>query len=306
MIRLIFFIVFMSSIYSHDSLLSDDLKYYPLETGNYFEYLSIYSEMPYPPDSSANSITVLGDTTLSNGKKYKILLNKRIPEDSFRGYTFERIDSTDGSVYRYKEDEYLNENEFKIDSLFAQTGDTIRCSREGFSSFGYFETICYSTYADTIFGIPTTVKEYFDQSFIPGLQYKLAKGFGFINSSACEFSCGVTSLVYAEIDGQAYGKTITNIEKDNLEMPKEFLLYQNYPNPFNPTTTISFRIPKQSFTELNIFDIKGSHIKTIVEKELSPGLYSFEIDCSRFSSGIYFYRLNTEDIVKTMKMVLLK
>lgn len=306
MIRLILFIIFISSIYSQDSLSSDDLRYYPLETGNYFEYLSIYSEMPYPPDSSANSVTVLGDTILGNGKKYKILLNKKIPEDSYRGYTFERIDSINGSVYRYKEDESLNDNEFKIDSLFAQAGDTIRCSREGFSSFGYFETICLSTYADTIFGIPTTVKEYFDQSFIPGLHYKLAKGFGFINSSACEFSCGVTSLVYAEIDGQTYGKTITNIEKDNLEMPKEFLLYQNYPNPFNPTTIISYSIPETGFTELKVFNILGSEVFTLVYENKLAGTYEVKFDASNLSSGIYIYTLIQNNKKVSKKMLLLK
>ncbi len=306
MIRLILLIGFISSIYSQDSLSSEDLKYYPLGTGNYFEYLSIYSEMPYPPDSSANSITVLGDTTLSNGKKYKILLNKRIPEDSYRGYTFERIDSTNGSVYRYKEDESLNDNEFKIDSLFAQTGDTIRCSREGFSSYDYFETICLSTYADTIFGVPTTVKEYFDQSFIPGMNYKLAYGFGLIEKYGCEFSCGATSLVYAEIDGQAYGKTITYIEKDDSEISNEYLLYQNYPNPFNPATTIVYNIPYSNHVTLEVYNILGQRIKKLVDEFQHEGNYKITFDASELPTGVYIYRLKSGSYIESKKMLILK
>lgn len=309
--RLLVILIFLtlSLVYSQTNPINRELEYYPLSTGNYFEYKSFSWEWPYYSDSSAYSIKVLGDTLLENGKRYKILLTKDIPIKSSVSYTYERIDSLTGSVYRYRKSNsynYFQGDEYMMDSIFAQSGDTIGCSRNGFSSFGYFRTICMSTHLDTLLGFPTEVKEFRDQSFIPGLGYKLAKGLGFFSSSACEFSCSATSLVYAEINGNIYGKTITSVDKTEPSIPLNFKLYQNYPNPFNPQTKITFEIPERSFVELKIYDLKGAKIQTLFKKEYLPGIYSFDFDGSSLSSGIYFYQLVTSKSLQTKKMLLIK
>ena len=95
------------------------------------------------------------------------------------------------------------------------------------------------------------------------------------------------------------------------EMPNEYKLYNNYPNPFNPSTTIKFSVPKNSNVKLNIFNMMGELIKTLVDEIKAPGTYNEEWDGtnlnnSKVASGIYFYRLESNEFVANNKMVLLK
>ncbi len=89
------------------------------------------------------------------------------------------------------------------------------------------------------------------------------------------------------------------------------LLHQNYPNPFNPETTISFSLPTSDFTSLDIFNIKGEKITSLAAEYLPAGDYSFTwngVDHSGkpVASGLYFYRLQTNQYQQTRKMILLK
>ena len=79
-----------------------------------------------------------------------------------------------------------------------------------------------------------------------------------------------------------------------------------YPNPFNPSTTIKYSIPKQSNVTLKVFDVLGSEVATLVNKEQPQGNYEVEFDGSELTSGIYFYRLQAGDFVETKKMILIK
>jgi BNR repeat protein/type IX secretion system substrate protein len=90
------------------------------------------------------------------------------------------------------------------------------------------------------------------------------------------------------------------------EIPKEFALKQNYPNPFNPLTTIELDIAKSGKVLLNIFDVLGKPVAQIINENLMPGTYKVKWDASRFSSGIYYYTLETGGYRNTKKMVLVK
>jgi hypothetical protein len=105
---------------------------------------------------------------------------------------------------------------------------------------------------------------------------------------------------FIEIGGPAGVELISN------EIPVDFSLNQNYPNPFNPSTTISFSIPEGSFVSLKIFNSLGEEVETLVAKELSAGNYKYEWNAKSLTSGIYFYKLQTENFVETKKMILLK
>lgn len=83
-------------------------------------------------------------------------------------------------------------------------------------------------------------------------------------------------------------------------------LNQNYPNPFNPVTNISFSVPKSSPVKLNIFNIRGELVKTVINETKSPGNYQISFDASGLSSGIYFYRLETDTGNIIRKMMLCK
>lgn len=105
------------------------------------------------------------------------------------------------------------------------------------------------------------------------------------------------------ITGQIVPIGITNI---TTEVPDKFVLYQNYPNPFNPSTNIRFDIPKSSHVKLTVYDMVGREAVVLVNSELKPGSYEYQWDGSDLTSGVYFYRLQTEGFVQVRKMILIK
>jgi len=95
------------------------------------------------------------------------------------------------------------------------------------------------------------------------------------------------------------------------QLPDHFELYQNYPNPFNPVTTIRFNLPSRQKTELEIFDVLGQKVCTLLNKQMEAGAHRIQWNGQNdqgkpIGSGIYFYRITAGDYVKTMKAVLLK
>ena len=102
----------------------------------------------------------------------------------------------------------------------------------------------------------------------------------------------------------------TNIKNEN-ETASEYSLSQNYPNPFNPKTVIKFSVPSQNsgktgMTMIKVYDLKGREVQTLVNDYLQSGTYSITFNGSAFSSGIYFYKMQSGDFIDTKKMVLLK
>jgi len=111
------------------------------------------------------------------------------------------------------------------------------------------------------------------------------------------------------------------IANNDADKPDGFVLKQNYPNPFNPSTNLGFRIPQwgrsdfpkgaSGFVSLEVFDVTGRKIATLVHKELAPGEYVVQWDGRdnsghQVAGGIYLYRLQVGNQVQTKKMLLLK
>lgn len=99
--------------------------------------------------------------------------------------------------------------------------------------------------------------------------------------------------------------TTTVFVPDNL-IPEGFILLQNYPNPFNPKTNIGFRIAEPGFVNLKVFDILGSEVATLVNDELTEGIYEINFNAGELSSGVYFYTLSASDFISSKKMILLR
>ena len=158
---LVFLIIFTSFTFAQVDSLSEALKYYPMEIGNYWEYKNYYWEYPFYYDSSAHSIEIIGDTILPNNRNYKILLQKNIPDDGFSFKIYERVDSLTACVFRYSTETVFINNEYLVDSLLAQPGDYFAGSRTGYSSFGngIFSTKCIAEYEYTVLDLITDVKE---------------------------------------------------------------------------------------------------------------------------------------------------
>jgi len=116
----------------------------------------------------------------------------------------------------------------------------------------------------------------------PGFEGML--GAGRINAAAC---------FYTDIGGEA-------------AKPAMLVLLQNHPNPFNAATTISYDLPKPSTVTLDIHDILGRNVETLINQYQPAGYHQVIWKADDFSSGVYFYKLQAGDYIETKKMVLLK
>lgn len=101
----------------------------------------------------------------------------------------------------------------------------------------------------------------------------------------------------------AAGLTFVN---QTSEVASSFELKQNYPNPFNPATTIEFNVPDQGFYTLKIFDMNGKEAASLVNERLNAGSYNVEWNANNNPSGVYFYKLVSENFSAVKKMILVK
>jgi len=92
----------------------------------------------------------------------------------------------------------------------------------------------------------------------------------------------------------------------NVNKPNKFLLEQNYPNPFNPNTRIFYSIPAKAFVIINIYDVLGNEVATLINEEKSEGRYEVLFNANGISSGIYYYRMQANEFVDVKKMIILK
>jgi hypothetical protein len=113
--------------------------------------------------------------------------------------------------------------------------------------------------------------------------------------------------IYAQninIDG-SFGNALGIIGTSG-SAPKEFSLSQNFPNPFNPSTEIKFDIAKLSNVKLNIYNILGEKVASLVDQSLPAGSYSINWNASNMPSGVYFYKIYAGDFSATKKLILIK
>ena len=103
-----------------------------------------------------------------------------------------------------------------------------------------------------------------------------------------------------------FGTFPVGVKQVNTDVPNKFELYNNYPNPFNPVSKIKFDIAKSGNVKLAVYDILGQETIVLVNKFLHPGSYEGVFDGTRFPSGVYIYKFETETFVKVRKMVLIK
>jgi hypothetical protein len=129
-------------------------------------------------------------------------------------------------------------------------------------------------------------------------QYQTISG-----STVKEPSVGIYIFSYGDL--MVYYKSTQEIVQ---QIPSQYQLNQNYPNPFNPSTIISYQLSVAGFVTLKIYDVLGREITTLVNEFQLPGTYNstFSILHSALSSGVYFYRLQTDNFAATKKMMLLK
>jgi hypothetical protein len=130
---------------------------------------------------------------------------------------------------------------------------------------------------------------------------------GFLNPSGNQ-NGEAFGIFFALADGTVgqFPEGVASVENIPGVTPSNYSLDQNYPNPFNPSTTINFTIPNSNFVTLKVYNILGSEVATLVNDNLSAGLYRFNFDAQNLASGVYLYELNAGNFREVKKMNLLK
>ena len=101
------------------------------------------------------------------------------------------------------------------------------------------------------------------------------------------------------------GKSI-NASNPDEKLPERLELHQNYPNPFNPGTVIRYELPRASEVHLEVFDLLGRRVATLVNEWMQAGRHEIPFDASRLASGIYVYRIQAGNFIQTRRMTFIK
>jgi hypothetical protein len=124
-----------------------------------------------------------------------------------------------------------------------------------------------------------------------------------------DFAEGMNGEMFAAVLGDGVYKSTalpTSVHESEGDRVQEFALEKNFPNPFNPTTTIRFSIQTAGEASLKIFNLLGEEVATLASGEMGTGSHTVHWDATGQPSGVYFYRLSTEDHVQTRKLILLR
>ncbi len=276
------------------------VRYYPLHVGDIWVYDG--TTWDFPNYETYQFTRKVNDMIIKPNQKTYLEVEESVVGSGYNRIYYERVDTQTVRVYRYDEDSVLSGQEYLIDDLRADVGDSIKSYR--------FLTSVPSSMIDfsntTIFGLDKKSKTYESVSLI-SYQYRLVQDFGLANiQNGYDFGWDSRDLKGAVINGIVYGDTtITGIE-DKINPVSSFSLSQNYPNPFNPATTIRYDIGKPGQVTLKIFDILGNEITTLINEYKPSGNYSINFDGGNLASGIYYYQLKAGDFTATKKFVLMK
>jgi len=274
--------------------------YFPLAVGNSFTYAVTIMYPPYLLYKFKANIT---EDSIINGNKY--FYSSGMP---FVGNGWVRFDTASGNLLKHSPGQgcSIYPDDIILDSLKSSVNDQIYCV---FTGSGFVTRICLDTATINVFNVyPKKSKNFLHDGLIYGMA-RYAKTFGIISECTgepppCETYKTLTGCV---INGVVYGDTsLTGIQQVSSEIPDNYMLYQNYPNPFNPITNIRFDIPRSSHVKLIIYDALGREVATLVNEKLRAGSYEVDWNGSGYPSGVYFYKLESNEFIFVRKMVMIK
>ncbi len=139
------------------------------------------------------------------------------------------------------------------------------------------------------------------------MSYELSHFMGYrfaLFSYATKSTGGTVDFDYFRINNSS--TVPTAIKGVNESIPTGFNIHGNYPNPFNPITKIRYDVPMSAKVRINLYDITGRHVRTLVNEENGPGCYTVMFDASGLAGGLYLYRMKAGNFSQTHRMVLIK
>jgi hypothetical protein len=289
---------------------SSKLEFFPHHKGDVWQYR--HGNMFAPVGTLNTRTLVVEDTILPNGKRYFGIGAATHPEfttfyriDSLqRLQVFRKTDSTEWNVYR------LGEKDSSIWTIkFPYLSDALLMYRAPY--YFRFNGI-FSTYA---FGSNREIMEFqqggthYEEGgdttiFLKGPRCYLMRGIGIYREETHDEVEAYSQLTGAIIGGINYGTVVASVSKAVGSL--QFSLLPNYPNPFNPSTTFSFGIPTRSHVRLNVFDLLGREVASVVSEEMPAGTYTRQWNAAGLPSGVYFYRLQAGSFNETKRLLLLR
>lgn len=284
-------VIFASIASVHAQTLDSALAFFPMAIGNTWQYGHYIAAVNPANLEGYWTLRVIGDSTMPNGKNYKVFLEGPTVSLALSNPTYLRMDSTTANIYEGNPS--VGGGEYVWDSLLARPRDGSR-----WSNMLYIRS-------DTILGVPTVTR--YIQFYVDGLRRGIAYNLGQFYFEYTDYDewARIDNLVYAKIDGHEYG-TLVSVNPPTQTTPKEFELLQNYPNPFNPSTTIRYVLPSRAHVTLSVFNTLGQAVATLVEEMQNPGSHEARFDGTNSASGVYFYRLQAGTFVQTKRLVILK
>jgi len=129
--------------------------------------------------------------------------------------------------------------------------------------------------------------------------WKMIEADGSFGVHNAKFVTGILMETIAQLEGATAVEEIQGL-------PVGYTLEQNYPNPFNPSTTIRFSVPEAGNVKITVYDAIGNEIEVLVDKNMNPGVFNATWDATNYASGIYLYRMQTNNFVSFKKMILVK
>ncbi len=165
-----------------------------------------------------------------------------------------------------------------------------------YDNYQYVDSVLYADSAAEAYAGNHNSTNYYNKF------WEIAKDFtiGLFHKASYRIAC----VIYTEWINS--GGSPTGITDGRMNAVNEFKLYQNYPNPFNPSTTISWYSPNGGQQVVKIYNVVGGEVATLMNENKPAGTYSVKFDGKSFSSGIYFYKIQTGSYSSVKKMMLLK
>ncbi len=200
------------------------------------------------------------------------------------------------------------------DSFLSPVGLAITISTSARSAWlSRDELEMYFSEADTSSVLYYTSRISLDEVFSAPMRLPGVRGFGYVTGpSLIENQLFLASSPYQAVDNILIflaNPVVSSIakQKRSIKLPKSAVLSQNYPNPFNPSTKISYTLSKGGWVILDIYDIRGRKVHTLINEKQSPNSYDFTFFAENLNNGIYFYTLKVNNlIIDTKKMILIK
>ena len=258
----------------------------PLQVGNFWEYRA-----DDPLDPSRFRMTVVGDTTMPNERRYFILDGSIFPSEYLR--------SKGSSLFAYRPGD---SSEYKLFDGNAVAGDTIAFLERPMEG----GIVLRSSYLDTLVNSWTWEFVYYwgsPAAWYEGVEWKIRDSVGVVWERVEPGNS--YHLEGARIGPDTIG-TVTGIGPSLGTADPKPEMSQNFPNPFNHSTKIWFAWPVEGRVKLAVYDILGREVAELLDRSLPAGFYEVEFDASALASGVYVYRLTAGDFLQSRKLILVR